>query len=368
MTHDTPRTLLAGQTHLDVRAIERELMQLWKSAADQGEGEASTVTRTCVMNLLVVTTPAFDATPVIADLTDSLPSRAIVINLDPAPPAEGEPALDAWVQAHCQLPAPGRPQVCCEQITIAARGEGRSRVPGTILPLLLPDVAVATWYPYHARLEDDLFARLTELSDRIIIDTATFPSADQALRGLAGIYSRVPALADLAWGRLTIWREQLAQCFDAPALIPRLAEAERLTIVATPGRGRVEALLLAGWLASRLGWRLRERTPGGELHLDRKDGRVVVELRDTQRELPEGVDVEQVTLACAGVTCSLALSGADGLLTTTDVPGRPTLRRSVRLPLRKTSELLADELRLPVSDPTYLAALQAAVGLLPAEG
>jgi len=45
--------------------------------------------------------------------------RAFVIS---AAPDAREDVLDAWVQTHCQMPSPGRPQVCGEQITIEARG------------------------------------------------------------------------------------------------------------------------------------------------------------------------------------------------------------------------------------------------------
>ena len=358
------RTLLGGQTQLDVRSIERELMQLWRDAAEEGDGERATVTRTCVLNLLVVAPPDYDATPTIARLTDALPSRAIVITIDPQAPDENEALLDAWVQAHCQLPAPGRPQVCCEQITLTARGEGIGRVPGTILPLLLPDMPVAVWFPNGAPFDNALFRRLAAMSDRMIVDSRTFAGNINDVARLATMDDGMPALADLVWGRLTLWREQLAQCFDAPALTARLAEAEALTIVAAPDSNQVAAYLLAGWLASRLGWNNPDRGDNGQIVMQREGGQVRIAIQAGQRALPDQMSIECLSLACVGVSANVELSGDERLVTSTEVTGRPALRRSVRLPQHDTADLLADELRLPVSDPTYVAALRAALQLL----
>src|SRR5262245_10842140 len=123
MTIDITSILLGERTHIDVRAIERELTELWKQIAAEREGEKrQAVTRTCVLNLIVVTPggrAAERATEVVAGLTAQHPNRAIVVS---AAPDAQEELLDAWVQMHCRLPGPGRPQVCGEQITIEARG------------------------------------------------------------------------------------------------------------------------------------------------------------------------------------------------------------------------------------------------------
>src|SRR5690242_6883729 len=148
MSANTSPIPLGQRTAIDVRMIERELTELWKQAAEGGGDEKrGAVTRTCVLNLVVgagAGRAAQHATETVARLTARHPNRAIVVS---AAPAAEEDLLDAWVQAHCQVPGPGRPQVCCEQITIEARGRAVSRVPGTVLPLLVPDVPVVLWWP-----------------------------------------------------------------------------------------------------------------------------------------------------------------------------------------------------------------------------
>src|SRR4029079_15347299 len=111
-----------------------------------------------------------EVTTTVGELTSCHPNRAIVVG---ATPGAADELLAAWVQAHCQMPGPGRPQVCCEQITIEARGPAVARVPGTVLPLLVPDLPVMFWWPRGAPFDDPLFARLCDLADRVIVDSAT---------------------------------------------------------------------------------------------------------------------------------------------------------------------------------------------------
>src|SRR5690242_18755421 len=134
---------LGERVHIDVRAIDRELNELWKQLAEAtDDAHQQAVTRTCVLNLIVVTgggRAAEHATATVARLTARHPNRAFVISAAPGAPKD---VLDAWVQTHCQMPSPGRPQVCGEQISIQAHGAAVDRVPGTLLPLLVPDVPV----------------------------------------------------------------------------------------------------------------------------------------------------------------------------------------------------------------------------------
>src|SRR5262245_19357104 len=261
MTGNNTVTLLGEKTRIDVRAIERELNELWRHAAASESGERrNTVTRTCVLNLVVLTgsnRTAQRVTETIAQLTERHPNRAIVIS---AVPDAQEPLLDAWVQTHCRMPGPGRPQVCCEQITIEARGAAVPYVPGTILPLLVPDVPVMLWWPRGEPFDNSIFARLSSLADRVIVDTATFAAPEAGLARLAGLIGGDTAISDLAWTRLTPWRELAAQFFDAAAMLPHLDEIHSVTVdyEAQPGamHDRTQALLLIGWLGSRLGWQL----------------------------------------------------------------------------------------------------------------
>lgn len=358
-------TILNTQEHIDIRAIEQAIAELWRSAA-QGDDQQAAVTRTCVLNLLVILHDGADVTDMIAALTEDFPSRAIVINVEANEPAEGELALEAWVQAHCQMPTPGRPHVCCEQISIVARGNAIEQVPGTVLPLLVPDVPVILWYPYGSPFDDPLFERLGSMADRAIVDTKTFANQREGLRHMAARVGQQPDMSDLTWGRITLWREQIAQSFDSPVLMPQLHAVTRVEICHTP-KAQTQALLILGWLASRLEWKLQEGgfgPQGGTLRLARKDDALEATLG------PYGMHTEHrrsasVTIICETVTVQVIHDEHDQLLLTRiEAAGKPALQR--RVPWKSSDQLalLAEELRLPGHDRPYIEALQAATQLL----
>jgi glucose-6-phosphate dehydrogenase assembly protein OpcA len=367
------KTLLGERTHIDVRAIERELTALWKQAAEDGEG-GSAVTRTCVLNLVVGTgggRAAEEATATIARLTARHPNRAIVISAAGA--VHEPPLLDAWVQAHCQMPGPGRPQVCCEQITIEARGAAVARVHGIVLPLLVPDVPVMLWWPRGEPFDDALFARLCALADRTIVDSASFAAPEAALPRLAALLNTHTTISDLSWARLTPWRELIAQFFDAPAMAPHLAEIDQITVEyeGRPGQApdRTQAFLLIGWLGSRLGWRpsaaLDERDGATWLALERPGGQVRVELRPVEPKEDVLDRLATVTLTCVRGRFSVERADApDAAVARAEVEGMLPLQRMVRLEQMDEAALLIEELRLLGHDHGFEGALRLATELL----
>jgi glucose-6-phosphate dehydrogenase assembly protein OpcA len=381
MTANTLPAPLGERTHIDVRAIERELTALWKQAAEEQNGGVQAVTRTCVLNLLVATPGGReleDATETIARLTAYHPNRAIVISANDTADvgAEGRaaPLLDAWVQAHCQLPGPGRPQVCCEQITIEARGTAIAQVPGTVLPLLVPDLPVIFWWPRGAPFDIPLFTRLCDLADRIIVDSATSDAPEAALPRLGALIGTRSAISDMVWARLTSWRELIAQFFDAPAMLPHLATIERVVVEyeARPGatEDRTQAFLLIGWLGSRLGWqpagpaqRVGDTT---QLALARTDGVAVqVELRPVAPHDDLLDRLASFTLECPrGRFVVNRTHTPDAAETHVEVAGMQPLHHVVRLQRLDEAGLLAEELRLLGHDRGFEGALRLAIDLL----
>jgi glucose-6-phosphate dehydrogenase assembly protein OpcA len=362
---------LNERTQVDIRAIERELNELWRQST---EGHPDAVTRVCVLNLVV---PVSDraaserVSEVVIRLMTRHPNRAIVAVCEPQ---TSDDLLDAWVQANCQLPSPGRPQVCCEQITITAHGRAVARVPGTILPLLVPDVPVALWWPQGDPFDDVLFRKLASLADRVIVDSASFGTVTAGLRRMAGLLGGQMRLSDLAWGRLTPWREVIAQFFDAPAMVPHLAEIEHLTVDYESGtdgaHGQVEALLLVAWFAARLGWS-PEGTAGQDVaplvrRLRRTDGAAVVaELRAVPLRDHLAGRLAGITITSARARFQVTRDSAPGCaLARSEGAGLEPLQRVVRLDLANEADLIAEELRLLGHDRGYEGTLRAAVGLV----
>jgi len=372
MTAPTLPTL-GERTPIDVRAIERELTALWKQAAESQDEGGQAVTRTCVLNLIVVTSGSGTerATDTIARLTARHPNRAIVVDAAPNAPDD---LLDAWVQAHCQMPGPGRPQVCCEQITIEAHGPAIDRVPGTILPLLVPDVPVMLWWPHGEPFGDPRLAKYLNLVDRMILDSATFAAPEAGLASQARLIDGGTAISDLSWARLTPWRELIAQFFDAPAMLPHLDMVERVTVEyeAQPGTSgdRTQAFLLVGWLGSRLGWRpaVAAWVQQGitRLVLARPNGGAIqVELRPVEPKDDALDRLAICALECPHGHFTVGRADVpDAAVARSEVEGMQPIQRMVRLQLMSEAELLAEELRLLGHDHGFEGALQLATELL----
>ncbi|MBX0328986.1 glucose-6-phosphate dehydrogenase assembly protein OpcA [Oscillochloris sp. ZM17-4] len=375
----------------DIVTIERDLQELWKNNTAEAAAAGHSTTRALTLNLLARASSADEADAmgaVIQELTASHPCRAVVL-IDQ--PATGEPQLEAWVQANCLLPAPGAPQVCGEQITISSRGGRAGQVASLMLPLLVPDLPVVLWMAGDQPFGHRLLGKLRGVLDRLIVDSAGFADPIRDLVTMAafdagdtpgpGAGPDSPALSDLNWARLTPWRELTAQFFDTRPFLPHLHRLDHVEIdyVAAGDGGLLRALMLAGWLASSLGWDLVDggvSRAGEEISLRMVRPGVGAASGDTR---PVTISLRPAPFdnnALVGLS-ALHMRAVDHVLADfsvehTDSPtcartvaqadGHPTVSRLARVERAGAADLLAAELRLLSRDRTFSAALQAAAG------
>lgn len=358
----TPTTELAA---VDVRAIERELAQLWRAAVDAQSNGGVAMMRACVINLVMLTDhPQIQrATEIVARLTAVCPNRAIVAATPvvDATPVTAAGRLDAWVQAHCHMPAPGQAQVCGEQITVIAHQGEEAQIPGIVLALLEPDVPVVLWWAYAHLPGGEVLAQLQVVADRLVIDTSQINGPAAALAAANAFVAQGVALSDLTWGRLTPWREQIAQLFDGPPALQRLRIVERIIIEYTAA-GEPAALLLAGWIAARLEW--TPETPLDDvIPLRHADGSATwLELLLVEKDAVAGI----ISVALFSPDSQFVVyrgATADRLSARAIIDGLTPLERAVRLPEPDDAILIVDELRLTRRDPIYEAAVQHAARL-----
>lgn len=251
---------------IDVNAIERELTSLWQQAS---EDEEQGVIRSSILNLLIYAGDASEAGKVddiLAELTASHPCRAVLMLVEGS---SAESKLDAQVTSRCTLPTGTSKQVCCEQVTITAAGTGLIDLPSAVTPLLISDLPVYLWWRTEPRIQDkSLFLKLADISDRVIIDSALFNNPYLDITSMAAVLHDTPrwtAVSDLNWARLTAWRALLAGFYDVPEYRPSLDQLGSVVIEYAPASTdepeiSPRALLLGGWLASRLGWRLQDNS------------------------------------------------------------------------------------------------------------
>jgi len=189
-----------------------------------------------------------------------------------------ESRMDAEVSARCNLSFGRRQQICSEQIVISADGRSVDEVHGLVSPLLTSDLRTFLWWRRAGRPHGHSFDVLAHHCDRILLDSGRFASGGMELRVLSALIEELGQrkpdplpIGDLNWTRLGVWRTALASLYDVPQYRDRLARLKTITISyipTIPTGGSIseankstvmaampmEPILIAGWLASRLGW------------------------------------------------------------------------------------------------------------------
>ena len=230
--------------------ILRELSDLWTGTAATGEGDSRQgVLRACTMTLVVLSDEGDDFSALgetVAALMPEYPARAILIRLHP----DGPRSLSERVYAQCWMPFGQRRQICCEQIEITASDAALADLPGVVLPLAVADLPVILWCRATRLLGMPVFSQIAAMATRVILDSAAMPDPRATLGRLADASARV-AIGDLAWTRLTRWREMLAQVFENRERLAHIAAIARVR-VAFGGTYETGARYMAAWIADAL--------------------------------------------------------------------------------------------------------------------
>jgi glucose-6-phosphate dehydrogenase assembly protein OpcA len=285
-------------------------------------------------------------------------SRTILVAVEPR-----RTTLDAWASLHSDvdLVEPGQLALTHEDIEVDI---GPNHVPNlaTIVdPLLVRDLITIVWSPHgHPEAVDAVLG----LTDVVLLDSVEDLDVAGALGRVAEL-AGAAYVVDLAWLRSTPWRERIAATFDPPDLRPALRQLSSVT-VRHRSDSTAAALMLVGWLASRLNWQphaLMRRNGAREGKLRARRGEVSVRL--------EGSDDLSVP-GLAGVT----IETAHGYEISLDRgPGGLTARRRTRAgeeqqwtvlgASRGEHGILGEGVRQALlRDPTYRPALEAARAML----
>ena len=178
---------------------------------------------------------------------------------------------------------------------------------------------------------------LAELVDRLVLDVED-PSQ---VWSMVPQLSKLTAVSDIRWGRLTRWRDLFAQFFDLPEVRDRAGSFSRLSITAGDAHA---ARLFAGWIVSRL--------PGGgrlEVSIDPDTGPATIRSLDltgaetelSLRLLPNNVCIETVVT----------------------LPGTAPASRVVSAGDQKLAAVMGEEVRVRSRDKAFEDAIAAAGGI-----
>ena len=230
----------------------KELSELWVGLGEKDDAGHG-VLRACAMTFLVVTerdTAGVDVGETLASLMPEHPSRAVVVVLD-----DEAVEISARVFAQCWMPFGRRQQICCEQIEITTPPDRLADIATVILGLVVPDLPVVMWSRCAGLFDLPEYHRLLPLMDKLIVDSNRVEDAAAFLRHLKAI-PRV-LVADLAWTRLTRWRETVAAVFENRAFLDRLGTVDEISVSYAGAEEPTRAWYLAAWLARGVGGRVK---------------------------------------------------------------------------------------------------------------
>jgi glucose-6-phosphate dehydrogenase assembly protein OpcA len=175
-------------------------------------------------------------------------SRTIVCSVTP-----GRKTLDAvaTITAPAEVER-GELGLLRETVVVQCGEKHLDHLDSIVDPLVVTDLASCVWSPHG---HPDAVDSLLDLAQVVLTDSTDYPDVRAAITRNRELAKR-SYIVDLAWLRSTPWRERLATTFDPPRLRAELPNLCDIRIRHAP-ESEIAGLLLAGWLASRLDWRVK---------------------------------------------------------------------------------------------------------------
>jgi len=275
------------------------------------EGGAVALGRVLTLVIDVGTHDVEEAIEAANDASREHPCRVIVIAQAAADAEEGE--------LHAQIRL-GGDAGASEVVVLRPSGHLLPEGDTLVMPLLLPDAPIVTWWPYDPP-EDPAHHPLGRMAQRRITDSTACGNPQDVLRRLAAAHQ--PGDTDLAWTRITLWRGLLAAALDQPPFEP----VERVMVSGESTHPSVD--LLAAWLAEDL------QCP---VEVERQDGAHAITCVRLVRRSGD-----------------IVLDRPDGKTAALRQPEQPEHR--IALPIRQLRECLAEELRRLDPDEVYAETL-----------
>lgn len=366
---------------LDVEAIERALADLWKQTAGHHQAvgdDAMLRARAAVLMVYMHDESLPDTQQVISELASFHPCRALLMAGDKNAPARD---IELYVSSFCagQKGSDSR-NLCCEQITLTAQGGFVSELPSAAVPLLVPDLPVFLWWRDQPGAEERVFSQLCVAADRVVIDSADFKDPASDFAALAQFIKRkgdeAVVLSDLNWARLTPWRSSLANFYDVGdyrSELDQITEVQISFVAETPKASPVssQALLIVGWLASRLEWRFTGvaeiQPPGLAFHFEKNDRLIKINLTEVKRPAMKSGRLCEIELKCSRLPATFMVSRTeDGshLSTHASLGARSYPGRLVPVGNWSAAQLLSREMEILGNDRIYEEAIAAAADMI----
>jgi glucose-6-phosphate dehydrogenase assembly protein OpcA len=288
-------------------------------------------------------------------------SRLIVLAYEPR-----REQLTARVTVSSEAdPAPGELALLHETVVVELGESYMDNVVTVVDPLVVTDLPTLLWSPHG---HPEAVQALSPLAQALLLDSVEDPVWREALDYAAALTQQL-YVVDLAWLRSTPWRERIAAAFDRPQRRAELETIARVTIRHHP-QFTVSAMLLSGWLASRLGWRVEplaahtgaRAVVSGKAHARRQD--VSLSLQAVPEQQVPGL--AGLTLETASGRLLTLDRGPGGLEAEERTPRGETRRWTILGASRGEGGILGEGIRQALlRDPTYAPALRSARAMAP---
>jgi glucose-6-phosphate dehydrogenase assembly protein OpcA len=291
-------------------------------------------------------------------------SRLIVLSYEP-----GRERLDARATVASEGdPRPGELSLLRETVIVEIGDRHLDDLLTIADPLVVSDLLTLLWSPHG---HHEVVRELLGLAQAVLLDSVDEPDCHEAIERAMAL-SKEAYVVDLAWLRSTPWRERIATAFDPPRMRGELDTIKALRIRHHP-ESAIAAMLLIGWLASRLGWELsplvaNDRDLCGEAHDAGRSarGRQPIELR--LQPIPEQQvrGLEGLELETASGLCLRLDRGPGGLHASRRDAHGAKREWTILGASRGEAGILGEGIRQALlRDPTYAPALAAAAQMAP---
>ncbi len=351
---------LLGFDDLRPEIVNRLLFDLFSA----GEGEGRRKTRASALNLVILARErsAGELHEHLYEVTGRLPSRVVLVLVRDE---DGGPEdVRAGVSALCRLGGPSE-QICCEIIGISTPASVPPELAGTVSSLLIADLPSAFWLRDDSEAAGSFAAEFSRHADGTLFDLARGSGSPaeriaRAIRAAAG----AGAAGDVLWTRIAPWRDAVARLFDGPTCPACLMRIRTVEVRGEGPAGEAAGWEMAGWLGSRLGWRLERRSARvGEFRSTGDGRRVAVEFRPAEKgtgHILRGCRIETDGPDGSAVTFSVErVEEGDRVHTRFEVPGTCPLPECFDLPEPVESDAVVNALLALGADDAFRDAMRA---------
>lgn len=383
---------------VDIGIVHDEINAMWAEGnptrivsgpfgeqVDTPHGTGLEQMRANTLNLVAVA-PSLDIAEMIlstvSQLREFLPSRTIIVITDPTLQRPKTWHID--LQINETVSKGDSPGILFETITFWTDQSSAGVLSSVVSPLLISELPTFLWWPSGEFSDNAIFDDLAQIADRLVFDSARLGHDAHAVADYRSLIDQPndPIVGDFTWLRLAPWRQLCAQFFDPVDTVKSLEYIDSVSIAYAQerkdrGSGFAAALLLCGWLGSRLGWEViepleRRKAGGWTAFMAQTDstGRAhQVHIRLT----PDSTPGAKFSLRSAEIITNHDTSGKfliqrtdqDDLITSSETSYSPYVSRMVYSRRHSTVEMLGEELQRFGPDRVFEDAIRLASRLLP---